>query len=314
MSNQLFYSDESLDRSHLLRKDPVKIDALLQSNDTIFVAHAHGKSLFSVKGSVHISVQLNLYEIDAIEHQNTLFLGFNNNQAVFGIDLTNHNEDIINDLFEAFIFDDVRKHITSVSSKDASMMAYVKGMFTWHQNHLYCGKCGAETHSISAGHERQCSNVECKNIQFPRIDPAVIVLIQYTFPDGLDRCLLGRSNRFASNMYSTLAGFVEPGESLEMTVKREMMEEAGIEVQNIQYIASQPWSFPSSIMLGFFADAITTELNLDTDEVVEANWFTAQELIKKSASGEIILSREDSIANFLIKKWIADQTKKHDQL
>ncbi len=305
--HQLFYSDESLDRSHLIRKDQFKIDELLRSEQTIFVVHAHGKSLFSENSSSINSVELRLEELISIEHQNTLFLGYKKEQAVFGVDLTNHHNEKIDDLFEAFFFDDVRKHISSVTSQDASLMAYVKGMFTWHNNHLFCGKCGSGTISISAGHERQCSNQDCKNILFPRIDPAVIVLIQHSFPDGQDRCLLGRSNRYAANMYSTLAGFVEPGESLEMTVKREMMEEAGIEVNNIQYIASQPWPFPSSIMLGFFANATTTELNLDTDEVVEAKWFTAQELFEKSASSEIILSRKDSIANFLINKWIDDQ-------
>lgn len=307
MSNQLFYSDESLDRSHLLRKDQEKIDTLIRSNESVFIVHAHGKSLFCVKDTSHVSVQLNFAQIEAFDFQNTLFLGFNNNQAVFGIDLSNHNETIINDLFEAFIFDDLRKHITSISTQDASLMAYVKGMFTWHQNHMYCGKCGAETESISAGHERRCTNDECKNVLFPRIDPAVIVLIHHRFPDGIDRCLLGRSHRYTANMYSTLAGFVEPGESLEMTVKREMMEEVGLEVKNIEYIASQPWPFPSSIMLGFFSEATHTDLTLDTDEVKEAKWFTAQELVSLSKMGKIVLSKEDSIANFLIKKWINDQ-------
>ena len=308
MSNPLFYSDESLDRSHLIRKDQFKIDELLQSEQTIFVAHAHGKSLFSDKSSSINSVELCTEELISIEHQNTLFLGYKKEQAVFGVDLTNHDHEIIDDLFEAFFFDDVRKHISTVTSQDASLMAYVKGMFTWHNNHLYCGKCGSETESISAGHERQCSNESCKSILFPRIDPAVIVLIQHIFPDGINRCLLGRGHRFRPKMFSTLAGFVEHGESLEMTVKREMMEEAGIQVNNIQYIASQPWPFPSSIMLGFFADASNTEINLETEELVEARWFTAKELIDLSLSGEIILSGKDSIANFLINKWITDQS------
>ena len=309
MGNKLFYTEETLDRSHLLRKDQNRIDELLKDNNSLIIPHAHGRSLFSNRNDIINSVELQFKDLEYIAYQNTLFLGFKNNQAVFGVDLTNHNHEIIDDLFEASFFDDVRKHISSVSSQDASLMAYVKAMFTWHNNHLYCGKCGSATHSISAGHERECSNENCKNTLFPRIDPAIIVLIQHKFSDGIDRCLLGRNNRFAPNMYSTLAGFVEHGESLEMTVKREMMEEVGVEVKNVKYIASQPWPFPSSIMLGFFADAITTELNLDTDEVVEAKWFTAQELIKKSGSGEIILSRKDSIANFLINKWITDQTE-----
>ena len=111
-------------------------------------------------------------------------------------------------------------------------------------------------------------------------------------------------------MYSTLAGFVEPGESLEMTVKREMMEEAGIEVTNIRYVASQPWLFPSSLMLGFNATALNSDLKLDQDEIAEAKWFSADDLNELSLSGEIILSREDSIAHFLIKNWITEELKK----
>ena len=106
-------------------------------------------------------------------------------------------------------------------------------------------------------------------------------------------------------MYSTLAGFVEPGETLEMTVRREMMEEAGLEVTDIRYIASQPWPFPTSLMMGFFAKATHTDINLDTNEVSEARWFTKEELRKKSATGEIKLSRIDSIANHLITKWLS---------
>ena len=304
---QLFYSDETLDRSHLMRKDLLKIDKLLKNDESIFLVHAHGKNLFSNQNESIESARLSYKELDAIEANITLFLGFKNDQAVFGVDYSNHDHELIDQLIPGAFFADVRKHITTISSFDASLMAYIKGMFIWHNNHLFCGKCGSPTHSISAGHERQCSNENCKNILFPRIDPAVIVLIHHKFPDGIDRCLLGRSNHYATNMYSTLAGFVEPGESLEMTVRREMMEEVGIAVENIDYIASQPWPFPSSLMLGFFAEATHTDLTLDKDEVVEAKWFTAQELMDLSEAGEIILSREDSIANFLIKKWINDQ-------
>ena len=136
----------------------------------------------------------------------------------------------------------------------------------------------------------------------------MIVLVEHHPQDGSPtRCLLGKGQRAWGNIRSTLAGFVEVGESLEETVRREMKEEAGIEVDNIRYIASQPWPFPSSLMVGFFAEARNPELTIDTDEILEARWYTLEEMDEMVKSGDLVLSREDSIARFLIKKWMKAQ-------
>ena len=158
------------------------------------------------------------------------------------------------------------------------MAALARGLCYWHATHRYCGRCGSENTLVEAGHSRLCTNEQCKHQTFPRTDPAVIMVVTRTFADGIQRCLLGRKAIWAPGMYSSLAGFVDPGESLEQAVAREVMEEAGIVVGNVRYIASQPWPFPSSIMLGFIAEAVTEDIHVDKDELDDAQWFSREEL------------------------------------
>jgi NAD+ diphosphatase len=149
---------------------------------------------------------------------------------------------------------------------------------------------------------------------FPRTDPAVIMLVEHWPKSGSPMCLLARNARFPSRLMSTLAGFVDPSESLEETVIREVYEESGIEVANVVYQASQPWPFPSSIMLGFRALALTTEIRIDEIEIEEAGWFAAEELCSFGEWGDAgegyCLPRKDSIARYLIESWVADVTRR----
>lgn len=156
----------------------------------------------------------------------------------------------------------------------AGMAATAQGLFHWHQRHGFCGVCGHPTHSEDGGYMRMCGNPTCATPHFPRTDPAVIMLVC----DGQDRILLGRQAAWPVGMISTLAGFVEPGETLEQAVAREVHEEVGLVVDNIRYFASQPWPFPSSLMVGFFAHAVDTDIRLDQDELETARWFTRAEL------------------------------------
>lgn len=188
-------------------------------------------------------------------------------------------------------------------AEEAGLLAYSRGLAFWHQRHRFCGACGAETRAGHGGHVRKCSR--CGSQHFPRSDPAVIVLV--THGDGVDeRCLLGRSPRFIPGMYSTLAGFVEPGESLEETVAREIHEEAGVHVTDIAYRSSQPWPFPASLMLGFHARALDDHLMVDREELEDARWFTREELIDP-AKRPVRLPNPDSIARHLIEEWLGQQ-------
>jgi NAD+ diphosphatase len=167
-------------------------------------------------------------------------------------------------------------------------------MIAWRGRHRFCGSCGATTLPAKGGHVLICTNPECRHEQFPRIDPAIIVLVS----DG-DRALLGRQAAWPAGRYSTIAGFVEPGESLEDAVAREVYEETGIEVDQIEYHSSQPWPFPSSLMLGFTAHALTTEIKKRDDELEDAQWFTRTDL----ANGRPIVPPNVSISFRLIENW-----------
>src|SRR5262249_4560440 len=154
-----------------------------------------------------------------------------------------------------------------------SLLAYARGLMHWHARHGFCGVCGSRTESASAGHVRKCTNPDCGASHFPRTDPAVIMLVH----DG-DKALLGRQKVWPQGMYSTLAGFVEPGESLEETVRREVYEETGIAVGEVVYHSSQPWPFPASLMIGFHAEARSRTINRVDSELEDAGWFSRAEL------------------------------------
>lgn len=150
-------------------------------------------------------------------------------------------------------------------------VAQARSVLGWHQTHRFCANCGTETTSAAGGLRRDCPT--CERQHFPRVDPVVIMLAI----DG-DRCLMGRQKRFAEGMYSCLAGFVEPGETAENAVRRETFEEAGIRIGDVRYVASQPWPFVSSLMLGFHADAKDTEITMDEDELEDCRWFSREEV------------------------------------
>jgi NAD+ diphosphatase len=190
-----------------------------------------------------------------------------------------------------------------LSAREAGLCAYARGLAFWHARNRFCGVCGAPTRSEQGGHVRRCT--ACDAQHFPRSDPAVIVLVTHRDARHGERCLLGRSARFAAGMYSTLAGFVEPGESLEETVRREVFEEAGLQLFAIDYRSSQPWPFPASLMLGFRARAMTDRLEIDRSELVDAGWFS-KALLLDPERRPIKLPNPDSIARHLIAEGLAE--------
>jgi NAD+ diphosphatase len=191
-------------------------------------------------------------------------------------------------------FEDLRLVASMLPADDAGLLGYARGMVLWRARHRFCGTCGYTTLAGRGGHVLICTNPACRHEQFPRTDPAIIVLVS----DG-ERALLGRQASWPVGRYSTIAGFVEPGESLEDAVAREVFEETGITVDQIEYHSSQPWPFPSSLMLGFTAHALTTQIHRRDDELEDAQWFTRQDL----ASGRPIVPPGVSISFRLIEHW-----------
>ncbi len=226
-------------------------------------------------------------------------LGVNDGAAHFAVDLSDHDSDPAADaLAGRGTFRDLRAVGGLMPAHEASLLAHARGLMYWHARHRFCGVCGSPADSREAGHLRVCANAACAAQHFPRTDPAVIM----TVSDG-ERCLLGRKAEWPSGMYSALAGFVEPGESLEGAVAREVREEVGIEVRDIRYHSSQPWPFPASLMLGFHATAVTTGITVNRDELEDARWFHRGELLRKTRGFR--LPRSDSIARCLVEDWIA---------
>jgi NAD+ diphosphatase len=184
-----------------------------------------------------------------------------------------------------------------LSPRDAGLMAHAVALENWQRLHRFCSRCGERTVIAAAGHIRRCP--ACGAEHYPRTDPAVIMAVT----DDKDRILLGRQVHWPEGRFSTLAGFVEPGESIEQSVRREVHEEVGIAVGQVEYVASQPWPFPSSLMLGFMAHATSTDIDVDGDEIHEARWFSREELRAAFESGEVMPPYGISIAARLIELW-----------
>ena len=240
------------------------------------------------------------------------FLGLDGEVPVFAVDLPADALTHVPELADAGEFVDLRRAGWLVSANDAAMLAYARAMMAWHRRHRFCSACGSPAESQRAGHVRKCCSPACATDSFPRTDPVVIMLVSRpATTERPARCLLGRHSRLPRGAYSLLAGFVEPGESLEDAVSREVWEEAGVRVRDVRYLASQPWPFPHSMMIGFTAVAETDDIAIDRDELEDAQWFTAAELSSfgewEDDTASFRLPRKDSIARALLDQWIRDE-------
>jgi NAD+ diphosphatase len=252
--------------------------------------------------------------LDAME-ETPLFLGMDAEGPLFAADISRWQPEILPEVSDVFtdlsevrhpalpdgaVFRELRQVMATLSPREAELCATASAMFSWHRTHRFCARCGAGSEMEEGGWRRGCA--ACGGQHFPRTDPVVIMLITH----GND-VLLGRSPGWPEGMYSLLAGFVEPGEPIEAAVRREVMEEAGVKVGAVRYLASQPWPFPNSLMFGMAGEAQSREIVLD-DELEDAFWLSREDMLEVVAGHHprIRPPRPGAIAGFLIRNWLAD--------
>ncbi len=209
-----------------------------------------------------------------------LLLGVIDDVAHFGVEVSHLDRTALeNALHEDAMLRNVREAAATLNADASNLAAMATALMIWHSKHKFCGNCGQPTVLQSAGHELHCNG--CNTTHFPRTDPALIMLVT----NG-NKAILGRQKIWPAGMFSTLAGFLEPGESLEDTVAREVFEEVGVRVTSVKYSSSQPWPFPQSLMVGYHATTDDTELNVDTNELETAEWFTKDDLLEARTMGK----------------------------
>lgn len=299
MKSPNFYADLGLDRRAERRRDPAWLAARLLSPSARVVPVWRTRS-FIRPGDKPTAVFLAPAAIET-SVETAIFLGENGETAYFAVDVSRLAEGDLPRFAEGSgSFVDLRAVGPIIDRREGALLAYARGLIHWHSRHQYCGVCGSLTRSEAGGHVRTCVDPSCGAQHFPRTDPAVIMLVTHE-----DRCFLGRQKIWPPGMRSTLAGFVEPGESLEEAVAREVYEEAGITCLDVRYHSSQPWPFPSSIMLGFTARAATLDYRIDPDELETGAWYSREFLRQTHDPEQFRLPRLDSIARRLIEDWLA---------
>ncbi|GAB4546022.1 MAG: NAD(+) diphosphatase [Anaerolineae bacterium] len=294
-----FFSTHFVDRLSERRRDDEWLDAQLRAETTRFVPVWKLKNLLTNQATPK-PVYLSPDEVQRIlpHAESTVFLGVTHERAYFAIGLPPDGDSPPEELGELGQFRDLRWIASRLEEEDMALLAYAQAMTYWHCRHRNCGDCGSPTRSTEGGALRVCTNEGCGQQHFPRTDPAIIVLITRG-----GRCLLVRKSWWPEGMYSNVSGFVEPGESLEDTLVREVWEETGVRIQDMAYHSSQPWPFPSSLMLGFTARAANNTLRIDEDELEDAAWFSREEMRRRLEQGALRLPMPVSISFRLIEEW-----------
>ncbi len=288
------FAGSPLDRVDAHRKNVGRVEAYLAAASTVFVPTWRSRNLVVGDQAARAAGLLSsAVARPYLARMPWALLGCDAHRAYVAVDLSSLDTPLPPS--EPGRFEDLRRVGGLLPDHEAAMLAYARGLMHWRTRTRFCSVCGAACLAHSAGHVMACTG--CGTHHFPRSDPAVIMLVTHG-----DRVLLGQPARFRDlRIFTTLAGFVEPGESLEEAVAREVHEEAGITVGNVRYRASQPWPFPASVMLGFTAEAEDDRITVDPDELVEAAWFTRDQL---RAPDGFVLPPDLSIARRLIDDWM----------
>ena len=292
MPERNVFAGPYLDRAGHLRADPAWLEsALADPRSRVLPLWDSLNLVADAEGATLHAAFLGIDEIAAQRRPDLILLGRRNGTDFFAYEAESAEPPAIP---AGTRFADLRTVAALLPDEEAGLLSYARAMIGWRRTHRHCGRCGATTLSAKAGHVLVCTNPVCRHEQFPRLDPAIIVLVI----DG-DRVLLGRQAAWPAGRYSTIAGFVEPGESLEDAVAREVHEETGIQVDGIEYHSSQPWPFPSSLMLGFTARAVSQDIDLRDLELEDARWFTRADIV----GGTPYLPPTVSISFRLIEHW-----------
>lgn len=295
-----FLADNPLDRQGIKRRDSDWLKAQLLDPNSRIVAMWQGKNLFvSADSPTPVFVEPAAVA-DLLPTAEPIFLGVWNTTSYFALDLPGDAPP------EAVTargsFQDLRFR-GGIDPQLAAILGYAKGLIYWHARHHYCSDCGTLTGSRDGGFVRICLSSTCGKSHFPRTDMAIIVVVHGVDEAGNERCLLARQPTWPAGRYSVIAGFVEPGESLETAVAREVKEETDIDVKSVEYHSSQPWPFPGSLMLGFMAEASSHEINTVDQELEHARWFTRSELKEAVTTGTLKLPPLTAISYRLIESW-----------
>lgn len=292
MLTELVLSRSSTDRSAELRKNPDWIAGALRESSTLFIC-VNNSTAPVTEGD------LRFFGLDEIPQDSpTYFLGREGDQAFFGVSV---DADFVAD-HDPDSWLNLRASGSRLSDRDAGLLVATVALDNWNSTHTHCPRCGTHTVHHEAGWTRRCP--ADNSIHFPRTDPAVIVLVT----DSQDRVLLARQGRWPAGWVSVLAGFVEAGEPAEAAVIREIYEESGIRIDpaSIDYLGSQPWPFPNSLMLGYQARALNTDICVDGEEIVEAHWYDRTQIAELCATQKLHLPPRVSIAHQLIARWFGE--------
>jgi NAD+ diphosphatase len=304
---RLGYTDSRIERAVERRPDSAAIAAL--AADPRSRGYVMSGDLIVLKKAAPLHDALfTLAEAKALgEAPEAVFLGLLDGAARFGVGLNPKAAEALK-THDDFVVTDLRSIAVQglVEAEHLPPIAEAKAVLHWHLRHRFCSNCGAPTDVVNAGWRRDCP--VCKAEHFPRTDPVVIMLAV----DGGDRCLLGRSPRFLPSMWSCLAGFIEPGEAIEDAVRRETLEEAGITCGRVKFFGSQPWPFPSSLMIGCHVEAATHNIVVDREELEDARWFTKDEaasmLMRRHQDG-LTTPPPVAIAHHIIRAWVDDEIR-----
>ncbi len=293
------FAGNPLDRASNHRADPTWVERNLTAETNLLIPFYKGDPLIidNEAGFLAIAAKSE-FPADAL----IVFLGIDEEQrALFALDASGSNARAEHAPFgDIGAYTNLRNISGKIDNASLAILGQARWLLDWHQRHQFCSMCGAASFPSDGGTKRTCTS--CKADHFPRTDPVAIVLVQHE-----DHCLLGRGPHFPPGFLSCLAGFAEPGETIEECAAREIYEEAGLIVNNICYKFSQPWPFPSSMMMGMFADAEKRDLTLDTKEIEEAQWLsrdTISSILNGDKTSEIFLPPRFTIARQLLDAWI----------